>query len=155
MAQDIHSKAELLKDILFPPPPAADLSDISKYKYPELIEVPTELFIDEVKRAILKSKKDSALRPNGIPNRIIHLIARHSPALIIKFFQACLNQGVHPNTFKKATTVILRKEGNRDYLSPKIYKLITLLNTLGKALELVISNRLRFLVKTYALLPEI
>jgi len=152
VAQDIHSKAELLKDTLFPPPPAADLSNIPGYEYPELIKVPAELSIDEVKRAILRSKKDSAPGPNKIPNRVIHLIARHSLAPIMKLFQACLNQEVHPDAFKKVMTVILRKEGNRDYLSPKIYKLITLLNTLGKALELVISNYLCFLVETYALL---
>jgi hypothetical protein len=154
VAQDIRSKVKLLRDMLFPPPSAADLSDISGYEYPEPIEVPAELFIEKVRRAILRIKKDNASELDEIPNRIIHLIARYSPGLIMRLFQACLDQGVHPEAFKKAITVILRKDGNKDYLSLKLYRSIALLNTLGKTLKAVISNRLRFLTETHALLPD-
>jgi hypothetical protein len=100
VAQDIRSKAELLRDTLFPPPAAADLSDIPGYEYPEPVEVPAELSIEEVRRAILKTKKDNAPGPDEIPNRVIHLIVHYSPGLIMRLFQACLDQGVHPEAFK-------------------------------------------------------
>ena len=118
------------------------------------LEVPAELSLEEVKRAILKTKKDNAPGPDGIPNRVIHLIARYSPGPIMRLFQACFDHGIHPKAFKKATTVILRKDGDRDYSNPESYRPIALLNTLGKALESVISNRLRLLAETHALLPD-
>jgi len=154
VAQDIRSKAELLRDTHFPPPPEADLSDIPGFAYPTPLEVPAELSLAEVKRAILKTKKDNAPGPDEIPNRVIHLIIRTSPATIMRLFQACMDQGVHPEAFKKATTVIIRKDGDRDYSNPEAYRPIALLNTLGKALEAVVSNRIRFLAETHALLPD-
>jgi hypothetical protein len=154
VAQDIRSKAELLKDTLFPLLSAADLSNISEYKYSKPIEAPAELSIEKVRRAILKTKKNNASESDEISNRVIHLIAHYSPELIMRLFQACLDQGVHPETFKKAITIILRKDGNKNYLNPKLYKFIALLNTLEKALKAVISNRIYFLVETHALLPD-
>jgi hypothetical protein len=154
VAQDIRSKTKLLKNTLFPSPPAADLSDILGYEYPEPVKVPAELSIEEIKRAILRTKKDNASESDEIPNKVIHLIARYSPRLIMRLFQACLDQGVHPEAFKKAITVILYKNDNKDYLNSKLYKSIALLNTLGKALETVISNCIRFLVETHALLSN-
>jgi hypothetical protein len=154
VAQDICSKTELFRDILFSPPSAADLSDISEYKYPKSIEIPVKLSIEEVRRAILRTKKDNASKLDEIPNKVIHLIARYSPKFIMRLFQACLNQGVHPKAFKKATTVILRKDDNKNYLSLKLYRPIALLNTLGKILKAVISNCLYFLAETHALLPN-
>jgi hypothetical protein len=50
--------------------------------------------------------------------------------------------------------MIIRKNGDRDYLNLKIYKLIILLNILKKALKAVISNCIYFLTETYALLPD-
>ena len=50
--------------------------------------------------------------------------------------------------------MMLRKLNKLDYTSPKVYRLIALLNTLGKALEAVIARRLRFLVEKYTLLPN-
>jgi hypothetical protein len=50
--------------------------------------------------------------------------------------------------------VIIRKDGDRDYLNSKIYKLIALLNILKKALEAVVSNYIYFLAETHALFPD-
>ena len=49
--------------------------------------------------------------------------------------------------------VILRKLGKPDYIDPKAYRLITLLNTLGKALKTIVTKRVRFLAEMYTLLP--
>ena len=49
---------------------------------------------------------------------------------------------------------MLRKPGKPDYTDLKAYRLITLLNTLGKALKTVVTKRVRFLAETYALLPH-
>jgi hypothetical protein len=96
----------------------------------KLIEVPAELFIKEIKRAILRIKKDNISKSDKISNKIIYLIARYSLEFIIRLFQAYLNQKVHPKVFKKITIVILRKNNNKNYLNLKLYKLIALLNIL-------------------------
>jgi hypothetical protein len=57
--------------------------------------------------------------------------------------------------FKKVTTVIIRKDGDRDYLNSEVYKSIVLLNILRKTLKAVISNYIYFLTETYTLFPNI
>ncbi len=153
----VHSpkeKAELLRDHHHPPPPQADLSDIDAFEYPEPIFVPAGLEQTEVIRAIQKSKKDSAPGPDEIPNRILQLLASNRPAPLIRLFDACYRLGIHPTAFKRATTVMIRKHRRADYSDPTAYRPIALLNTLGKALEAVIAERIRFAAETYKLLPN-
>ena len=49
---------------------------------------------------------------------------------------------------------MLKKLGKSDYLSLSTYRLIALLNTLGKTLEVVISNRIKYITKTHNLLLD-
>ena len=49
---------------------------------------------------------------------------------------------------------MLQKPGKPDYTDPKAYRLIILLNTLGKALKTVVTKRVRFLAETHTLLPH-
>jgi len=48
--------------------------------------------------------------------------------------------------------IILKKSKKEDYFELKSYRLITLLNTLGKALEAIISKKLSNIIKKYNLL---
>ena len=53
--------------------------------------------------------------------------------------------------------MILRKSSNkksRNYTSPKSYRPIALLNTLGKALESILVTRISYLMEIYDLLPS-
>jgi hypothetical protein len=63
------------------------------------------------------------------------------------------SEGYFPAHFKESITVVLRKPGKDDYKQPKSYRPIALLNTLGKALEAILANRLTYLADTYHLLP--
>ena len=56
--------------------------------------------------------------------------------------------------FKEANTIILKKPQKPDYSEPKAYRLITLLDTLKKALETVISIRIREYVEANRFLLE-
>jgi hypothetical protein len=49
---------------------------------------------------------------------------------------------------------MLKKLGKSDYTNLLVYRLITLLNTLGKVLEAVILNRIKFITKTHNLLLD-
>jgi hypothetical protein len=154
VAQSLKAKAEMLREAHFPPPPEADLSDTYNFRYSASVTQDPTITIEETQQAALSTKKDKAPGLDGIPNRVIHIIARETPTLLQRLFQACLDLGVHPSHFKKATTVIIRKPGKANYSNPSAYRPIALLNTLGKTLEAVISNRIRFLAEEHALLPD-
>ena len=46
---------------------------------------------------------------------------------------------------------MFKKSRKNNYINSKIYKLITLLNTIKKILEIVILNRIKYITKTYNL----
>ena len=62
--------------------------------------------------------------------------------LLWLLFNTCLQHGYHPQAFHNSTTVTLQKLGKADYRDPKVWHPITLLNTLGKALEVVVVGRI-------------
>jgi hypothetical protein len=50
--------------------------------------------------------------------------------------------------------VVLRKPGKDNYTTPKVYRPIALLNTIGKVIDAIIARRLSYLVKRYYVLPK-
>jgi hypothetical protein len=109
---------------------------------------------DEVTATILRPSKNKTLGTNRILNRVLRLITCESPALLTRIFQACLNQGYYLEYFRKACTIVLHKLEKLDYTDPSAYRLITLLNTLEKALESIVVTRLQNLTEIHALLLE-
>ena len=66
----------------------------------------------------------------------------------------CLMLSYYSLRFKKTRTIILYKLNKKDYIVLKVYRLITLLNTLEKALEKLITSRFIIMIKKYNLLLE-
>ena len=87
-AISLKEKAVFLREHAFSRPIEADLSDIVDYSYPSPLETEDRLTTDEVLAACLRTKPDKAPGPDGIPNRVIHLLARSRIALIERLFQA-------------------------------------------------------------------
>ena len=67
-------------------------------------------------------------------------------------FNVCVKLGYYPKIFKRANTVVLRKLKKNDYTNLKAYRLIALLNTIEKALKLVVVKKLIDVTKTNHLL---
>jgi len=65
---------------------------------------------------------------------------------IIVIANACFEIGYWSNHFKKSTTIVIPKPNKISYNSPKFFKPIVLLNTLGKLIKKVIGDRLQFYV---------
>ena len=63
---------------------------------------------------------------------------------IIKITNACINLEYWPNHFKISSIVIIPKPNKPSYDSPKSFRPIVLLNTLGKLIEKVIGERLQY-----------
>ena len=74
---------------------------------------------------------------------------QHSTCLknIINIANACLELGYWPSYFKMSTTVVIPKLNKLSYDSPKSFRPIVLLNTLGKLIEKVIGDRLQYFIR--------
>ena len=153
LAHQAEEKAETLRQSFFPPPLGADLSDINGYEYPPPIECP-EITLHEIVKAVRRAAPNKAPGTDDINNGILHQTLDTLLPSLHRLFNACLQLGYCPAHFKETITVALRKPGKDDYTQPKSYRPIALLNTLGKALEAIIANRLAYLADTYHLLPS-
>lgn len=153
LAQEPREKADLLRQSFFPPRVWADLSDIEGYQYPPAIECPpiTEREIEQVIRRLSPNKAPGA---DGITNGILQQVLDVILQSLLAIYNACLRIGYCPAHFRDAITVVLRKPGKDDYAQPKAYRPIALLNTLGKALEAVVANRIAYVADTHGLLPS-
>ena len=67
-------------------------------------------------------------------------------------FNVYVKLGYYSKIFKRANTVVLRKLKKNDYTNLKAYRLIVLLNTIKKALKLVVVKKLTDVTKTNHLL---
>ena len=68
-------------------------------------------------------------------------------------FNVCVKLGYHPEVFKRANTIVLRKPRKNDYTDLKAYRLIALLDTIGKALKSVMAKKLIDVAEANHLLP--
>ena len=74
------------------------------------------------------------------------------PDTFYNLYSALLNIGYHPKYWRQATGAILKKQGKPDYSVPKAYRVIALLNCLGKVSERILAQRLSYLTETIRLL---
>jgi hypothetical protein len=149
---------ELLYREYFPEPPEVDLSGIRGAQYRNQLndqpEAATEVSEQEQQAVIARLKPDKAPGEDGLPNRVVKAMASTAPERLRKLFSACLKLSYHPEAFRKAVTVVLKKPGKSDYSNPGAYRPIALLNTLGKVLEAVVARRISCLAERHCLLPD-
>jgi hypothetical protein len=55
-------------------------------------------------------------------------------------FNACLSLGYHPKAWRTVAIAVVPKLGKEDYSLPKCYRLVALLECLGKLLEKVVAK---------------
>ena len=150
---DPAEKAKLFREIFFPVPPEADLSDIATTEYPEGIPLPP-ITKKEVVDAINAAASYKAPGPDGLPNRALQVAAPLLADHLTRLFNQSLHLNYWPTSFRESVTVVLRKPDKDDYTVPKAYRPIALLNTLSKVMEAVIAKRLSYLVETHNILPQ-
>ena len=98
--------------------------------------------------AIHKCSDFFALGPDKMSWRHCKLIIKNDDCLskIINIADACINLGHWPKYFKISTTIVIPKLNKTLYNSPKAFRPIVLLNTLGKLVEKVIAKQIQFTV---------
>ena len=155
VATTFEEKEQAFRAKFFPPPPEADLSDIEGYVYSPPLPSQSLLTVEEVENAIRRPKPTKALGLTGIPHSVLQKSLKVTAGPITGLFQACISCGYHPLAFKKARTVALRKQGGeRDYRKVGSYRPVALLESLGKALERIVADRLSSLAEEHSLLPK-
>lgn len=91
---------------------------------------------------------------DGLPTAVWRELWPVLHAQIHHLFALSLYTGQLPKAWKEAKIVPLRKGEGRDYTKAGNYRPISLLSSLGKALELVIAERIAYLVESQGKLPD-
>ncbi|KAI0073435.1 hypothetical protein K474DRAFT_1603352, partial [Panus rudis PR-1116 ss-1] len=100
------------------------------------------LSFEECRRAIFHAAPNKAPGPNGILALAIRWAWEVASETIFLLFRACVQIGHHPDIWHESIAVALCKPNKKDYSLPRSYRLIQLLDCLGKALEFIQAQRL-------------
>ena len=148
-AISFDNKCEAFIKAMFPPPPIVRLSETTENNnntsWPEMTE-------KEVKQAINTSSARKAPGPDRISFLIIQKAYQIIPEIFHMIYKILIAEGYHLKCWRQGTGVILKKPGKPDYSLPKAYRMITLLNCLGKVAEKIMATRLSHLGETTNLL---
>jgi hypothetical protein len=96
--------------------------------------------LSEVLQAIRGLKVDKAPGPNGKPNKVLRHPPKHSITFLTKVFNAVLRWQYFPSAWKDARVVSILKPG-KDPTLPSSYRLINLLDSVGKIFEKILLAR--------------
>jgi len=96
---------------------------------------------EEIVQAVRKMGANKAPGPDGVPGRIWVRALGFLRAYLRHIFNLCLRQRAFPQEWKKASLVLLPKEG-KEAGTPSAYRPICLLDEVGKIFERIIANRL-------------
>jgi ribonuclease HI len=145
-----QGKCDILRQTLFPPPPSAPEPDWNNYRaagwhWPDLTQ-------PELENACSAKIKGKTPGPDHITQDIILHAYNAIPDVFFTIYSNLLDIGYHPSCWKQATGVILKKAGKRDDTVPKAYRVISLLNCLGKISERILAQKLGYLAETTHLL---
>ncbi|TFY51402.1 hypothetical protein EVJ58_g10586, partial [Rhodofomes roseus] len=149
-----EDKCNALRDELFqPPPPLQDVpeNDLEEPHPDDFAD--EDVTKDEVRRSIFEQGADKAPGLSQCQFRVIRWAWAEADTTITALMNHCLRAGYHPKAWRKAIAVAIPKPGKPDYSNPRAYRLIQLLECLGKTLERIVANRLAYLVSTHNLVP--
>jgi len=101
---------------------------------------------EEFMRAIANCNNFSIPGPDKLSWSHLKTILNDDGCLskIICIANSCINLGFWPSHFKRSMTVVISKPNKQSYDFPKSFRLIVLLNMVGKLIEKVISKRIQF-----------
>jgi hypothetical protein len=153
-------KAKALAARFFPSP-LADLSDIPDTTFDQAFDQPRfevrkEVTIRDIARALSGIQPWKAPGDDLIPTGLIKACGKPLYQILAILYTRCLELQWYPERFKKAKTVVLTKPGKPPdtYRTPKGYRPIALLPTLGKVLEAILAKRVAEAAEWNGLLPD-
>ena len=115
------------------------ISDKSIVPWPEFSR-------EEFKFALSSCNNSSTPSPDKLLWNHLKIIFEDNKCLdtFVQIANACINLEYWPSHFKISTMIVIPKPNKKSYDSPKSFRPIVLLNTMGKLIEKVIGERLQF-----------
>jgi hypothetical protein len=151
--ETFEGKCSALRKTLFPkPPPNATPQRTSQRRF-KWDWGPVS--IEELEQACSPTAvKGKTPGPDGITQEIIAKAFQAIPDTFLKVYGPLIDRGYHPKCWRQATGAILAKPGKPDYSIPKAYRIISLLNCLGKVSERILAKRLGLMAEEGPLLHD-
>jgi len=130
-----------------------DLSNIEIIREQNVLNISPTILIEEISKLIRSLLNGKALGLDSIPNEVLKVVALVIIKDLVEVASYCFTSGIILESLKESITIVLRKEGKKDYSFLGSYKLITLKNTLVKVLEKYVANIISKAIEEYRLLP--
>lgn len=142
--------AATLLSSFFPPLPP--------YPEPVVSSLPPQLSMppiteEDARLAIFAASPYSAGGIDSLPSIVWQKLWPVLKSQITQLFQSSIEKGKIPDQWKVAKIIPLRKPDQACYTVPAAYRPISLLPTLSKAFESVVTSRIGYLAEEYSLLP--
>jgi hypothetical protein len=137
--------------VLFRKPPQSEEVQWNNYiekdwEWPEVNK-------DEIKQAIFSSSIKKAPGSDKISFLILQKAFKIIENRFVKLYSNLISYGYHPVCWREAIVVIVKKS-NRNASLPKSYRVISLLNSLGKTAEKIMATRLAYLAGTTSIVNK-
>jgi hypothetical protein len=149
-----EEKADALRQELFQPPPNLPhiaLPDLT-YNHPNDITW-YPITKEELRKAIFNPRTTKAPGLSQINYQILRWAWKANQMIIHKVINSCTNTGYHPKIWCTAIAIALAKPGKPNYSDPRAYRLIQLLECIGKVLEKIMADRLTYYLNKYKIAP--
>lgn len=106
----------------------------------------TDFSAEELKKAVENLKIDKIPGPDGISEKVLQLVVKHNPNLLLKAYNACLKTGVFPLQWRTAYLVLFDK-GKGDPGLPSSYRPVCFFDAASKLLERLIRTKLQLAIE--------
>jgi len=107
---------------------------------------------EEISKLIRSLLNRKALGLDSILNKVLKVATLVIAKDLVETASYCFASGIIPKSLKEFITIVLCKEGKKDYSLLGSYRLIALKNTLVKVLEKYVANIISKAAEEYRLL---
>jgi hypothetical protein len=137
IAHTHEDKAKMLAEMAFPAPvPYQGGEGTPGSPGKAYTQVDEEL----VRECLFRTATNKAPGPDRLGNSVIRLVWEWDKSRIAALVRASIRLGTHPRAWKVARGVTIPKPGKDDYTLAKSYRVISLLNCLGKLVEKTVAT---------------
>jgi len=118
-----------------------------------VLNISPTILIEEIGKLIRSLLNRKALGLDSILNKVLKVVTLVIIKDLAEVASYCFTSGIILKSLKKSITIVLRKEGKKNYSLLGSYRLITLKNMLVKVLEKYVANIISKAAEEYRLLP--
>ncbi|KAF8583296.1 hypothetical protein K439DRAFT_1290254, partial [Ramaria rubella] len=99
----------------------------------------------EVRESVYGADPNKAPGPSQVPGTALRWAWEADSDSFFRLISKCAEAGYHPRIWHCAIAAALRKPNKPDYLNPRAYRLIQLLEDIAKVLERCMARRLGYI----------